>query len=190
MKHSLTVEIELMNHSNPFVSEHETLESSVSLTTLQIHIYILQIMPLHYNLKLWFHCIFFCIFSSESISSSQAVFILLVPFPHQPPAGTGEDFPQAQPCLNLESETTLPQQCMCSSFTTWWDKNESCCPQQCRGLLAYFLGNLVSHLAARLLQPTCRCWFSCLQPASDLSHALHSEIFVLLVPPTTLYSLL
>ena len=36
----------------PLVSEHETLESSVSLTTLQIHIYILQIMPLCYSLRL------------------------------------------------------------------------------------------------------------------------------------------
>ena len=72
----------------PLVSEHETLESSVSLTTLQIHIYILQIMPLHYNLRLCDSTAFLCIFS-VSLSSLQAVLILLQPSPHQPPAGTG-----------------------------------------------------------------------------------------------------
>ena len=72
----------------PLVSEHETLECSVSLNTLQIHIYILQIMPLHYNLRLCDSTAFLCILS-VSLSSLQAVFILLQPSPHQPPAGTG-----------------------------------------------------------------------------------------------------
>ena len=171
----------------PLMSEHETLESSVSLTTLQIHIYILQIMPLHYNLRLCDSTAFLYIIQWVYLHHRQ--FSPCYSLPHTSLLQGLEGFPTGSALPGPGVRDSPVQQCMCSSFTTWWGPKwvllPRAVPEVC---LACFLGKLVSHLAAGFFpSPPVGAGFSCWQPAPWSQSCSLFRDFVL-VPPTTLYS--
>ena len=130
------------------MSEHETLESSVSLTTLQIHIYILQIMPLRYSLRLCDSTAFLCIFPMESVFITGSFHPAVCPFPHQPPAGTGGISHRLSPAWTW-SQSSPTQQHICVALSPPDGiQNESCSPSRARGLFGLFPRHNVPHLAA------------------------------------------
>ena len=120
-------------------------------------------------------------FSSCCLSFSIAAF-----------CGDRRNFPQAQPCLELESETAeqgsqrLLSVCMALSPPDGM-KYESCSLSRARGLSGLFPRHHVPHSAAGFSQPGCGCRFFLLTAGPpDLRHALapthheHACVYIML----------
>ena len=95
-----------------------------------------------------------------------------------------EGFPTDSALLGPRIRDSPAQQCMCSSFTTWWDQKWVLLPQAVPEVcLASFLGNLVSHLVAGFFpSPPVGAGFSCLLPAHLISVMLFVQRFCLSCP--------
>ena len=161
-------EIELMNHPN--LSGNWTWGSR-RLSYRFIHFYILQSMPLHHNLVSCDSTAFPCIFP-WSLSSSQAVFFLLPPSPHQPPAGTGRISHRLIPAW-----TQRQRQCeILSPPDGIRSKMNLAAPSRARCLFGLFPGEPCTPLSCRFLfQPSCGFQFFLLTASSpDLKHPLCS----------------
>ena len=140
-------------------------------------------MPLHYNLRLCDSTAFLCIFSvslkrqfSDWVTGS---FHPVPAFPTPASCRDWRDFLQAQPWLDLESETA-PHSRVCTALSPPDGiKNVSCSPQAVPEVcLACFLGNLVSHLAVGFFpSPPVGAGFSCWQPAHLISVMLFVQRF-------------
>ena len=93
------------------------------------YFYALKVVPWHYNLILCDSASFLCTFPVESVFITGSFHPAVYP---SPPASCRDkrDFPQAQPCLDLESETA-PCSSICVAVSQPDGiKNESCCSKQ------------------------------------------------------------
>ena len=136
-------------------------------------------MPLHYNLILWDSTAFVCIFSLESVFITGSFH----PAPTSPTAAScrdWRDFPQARPCLYLESETAQHSN-VCGPFHHLDGiQNESCCPKQ--GMRSFWPGLWApcAPFSCRFLsQATYRYWFFLLtaSPPDPLSSDMSAPLF-------------
>ena len=142
-------------------------------------------MPLHHNLIRCDSTAFPCIFP-WSLSSSQAVFILLPPSPHQPSAGTGRISHKLSPAW-----TRRQRQCEILSLQDGIrSKMSLAAPSRVRGLFGLFPGEPCTPLSCRFLVPA-QLWVPFLPADSQLTWpqapSLLSDVSPL-VPPTTLCS--
>ena len=155
-------------------------------TYLQISFSVLQITPLHCNLIPCDSTAFICMFSL-SLSSSRAVSILLSVLPHTSPYRNWRDFPQAQPCLDLKSETASHSSICVPLSPPDGIRNESCCPKQGPRSVWPVPQALCTPLNCRFLsKPNYGCCLFLLTAGPpDLRYHLYS-VMSDLVPPTTL----
>ena len=78
---------------------------------------------------MWFYCII-CVFPVESVFHHRHFSFHCTTFPTPASCRDQGDFPQAQPCLDLESETAQRSSVCVAVSPSDGIKNESCCPKQ------------------------------------------------------------
>ena len=144
-------------------------------------------MPLRYNQTLCHFSAFICIFSSE-VCLHQGQFSSDSRLPHTRLLQGLEGFPTGSALPGPGVRDSLVQQCVCGSFTTWWDKEWVSLPKQGRRSVWFVSWGAIAPLGCRFLfQPTWGAVSSCWQPAYLTSGTLFLSDVIPLVPLTVLY---
>ena len=170
------VKIELKSYPSPWYdwawgSRKFCATSPIDLLTFifcKLHLYFiiqLCVIPLHFFAS-----------SQWSLSSSRAVFILLSVLPHTSLLQGLEGFPTGSALSGPGVRDSPAQQCMCGSFTTWWDQKWVLLPKQGRRSVWFVSWGTIAPLSCRFLfQPTWGAGSSCWEPAHLTSRTLSAQ---------------
>ena len=140
-----------------------------------------------HNSTLWDSTAFLCILLVES-HLHHGQFSSCSYLPHTSFLQGLEGFPTGSALPGPGVRDSLVQQCVCGSFTTWWDKEWVSLPKQGRRSVWFVSWGTIAPLGCRFLfQPTWGAVSSCWQPAYLTSGTLFLSDVIPLVPLTVLY---
>ena len=160
------VEIELSSYPSPCYDWAWGSRKFCATSPIDLLTFIFRKLHLYFIIQLCVIPLHFLASSQWTLSSSRAVFILLSVLPHTSLLQGLEGFPTGSSLSGPGVRDSPAQQCMCGSFTAWWDQKWVLLPKQGRRSVWFVSWGTIAPLSSRFLfQPTWGAVSSCWQPA-------------------------